>query len=376
MIGSQVSISEKLVRPLKRRRLVGGESLGRISRAVGTAPGTLAIDPSFRKPCIRLLAYTESDVTEAEVSVGEIARYRRSWPVVWVDVQGLGDETVLRELGELFALHKLALEDVVSLGQRAKVEPYDEDLFIVARMPLDETGATEQLSIFVGKDFVLTFQEHLGDCFEAVRERARQGKGRIRLAGAGYLAYALLDSVIDSYFPVLEKVAERLEELEEEVLDGPERSTVGQIHHIRRELNELRRAIWPHRDAVNTLLREPSPFISQETSIYLRDCYDHTIRVAEMIEGQREFCADLMATYLSAVSNRMNEVMKVLAIMGATFIPLSFIAGLYGMNFDAQVSPWNMPELGWYLGYPFALTLMVLTAVGLLTYFWKKGWFR
>jgi magnesium transporter len=348
----------------------------RTKKSVGRAPGTLTVDPEWPQPVIHLLAYRPDKILETEVSVAEIPRYLSEWPRVWVNVDGLGDEQLLRELGEVFSLHKLALEDVVNLGQRAKVEPYDEDLFIVVRMPNDSSGATEQISLLLGPNYVLTLQEAVGDCFESVRERFRHGKGRLRGAGADYLAYALLDSVIDSYFPVIEEVSDALESLETEVLESPDRDTVAKVHDMKRRIQHLRRAIWPHREVINTLLRDPGDFITKETLVYLRDCYDHTIRIAELIDSQRDLCTDLMATYLSAVSNRMNEVMKVLAIIGTLFIPLGFIAGLYGMNFDRDISRWNMPELGWTLGYPFALVLMGSTALGLLVFFWRKGWFK
>lgn len=345
-------------------------------KSVGAAPGTLTFDPEFRRPQIRVIAYGNDELLDTEASVEQLGGYLDSWPIVWVNVDGLGDEGTLRAIGEIFSLHRLALEDIVNLGQRAKVEPYEEDLFVVLRIPTDSHGHTEQVSMLVGRNYVLTLQEHPGDCFEPVRERIRHGKGRIRKAGADYLAYALVDAAIDSYFPVVEEFASRLEGLEDEVLQSSERSTVPKVHAVKRELNELRRTIWPHREALNSLLRETGPFISAETQIYLRDCYDHTIRVAELLESQRELCSDLMATYLSAVSNRMNEVMKVLAIIGTLFIPLGFIAGVYGMNFDPDASPWNMPELGWYLGYPFALSLMAAIVIGLLAFFWRKGWFK
>jgi magnesium transporter len=296
--------------------------------------------------------------------------------VVWVNVDGPGDAEILTRLGEIFSLHRLALEDVVNLGQRAKVEGYDEDLFIVARTPDTETSTSEQVTLLLGPGFLLSFQERVGDYFEGVRERIRHGKGRIRKSGADYLAYALLDAVIDSYFPVLDWIAEELEDLEEAVLSSPDKETVSSIYEMKRRLLDLRRNIAPHREALNTLIRDPGDQIEEETALHLRDTYDHTIRIAEMVDSQRDLCSDLMSTYLSVVSNRMNEVMKVLSIIGTVFIPLGFIAGLYGMNFDPEASPYNMPELGWYLGYPFALLLMGGTALGLLIYFWKRGWFR
>jgi magnesium transporter len=332
-------------------------------------------------PQIRVLAYGPDDWVEEEVTeVAALAAYRESWPVVWVDVTSVGDESMLQALQELFGLHRLALEDVVNLGQRAKVEPYDEHLFIVVRAPAHCSGGehdteSEQVSLFVGHGFILTFQERPGDCFVPVRERVRTGKGIIRRAGADYLAYALVDATVDAYFPVLERLGERLEELEDKVVLEPDQSIVREIHAARSDLLNLRRTVWPHRDAINSLLREGAPFIQEETTVYLRDCYDHAVRIIDLVETYREISSDLMSTYLSSLSNRMNEVMKVLTMIATIFIPLSFLAGLYGMNFDTR-SPWNMPELGWAYGYPAVLGLMVVIAVGFVVYFQRKGWFR
>ena len=350
--------------------------LGRLAQSVGKAPGVLSIDPGWPTPVLRVMAYRSDEYTEAEVQVDELPGYLEDWPVVWVNVDGLGDADVLTRLGEIFSLHRLALEDVVNLGQRPKVEAYDEDLFIVARTPDTSTASGEQLTLLLGPGFVLSFQESAGDYFEGIRERIRHGKGKIRKSGPDYLAYTLLDAVIDSYFPVLDGIAELLEAVEQDVLETPDKETVSRIYAIKRQLSELRRNISPHREAINSLIRDGGDQIEEETALYFRDTYDHILRIAELVDAQRDLCSDLMATYLSVVSNRMNEVMKVLSIIGTVFIPLGFIAGLYGMNFDPGVSPFNMPELGWYLGYPFALLLMGVTAFGLLIYFWRRGWFR
>lgn len=326
---------------------------------------------------IRVIAYGPEGMIEEDVQrPAELAAYLEAWPVTWINVDGLGDEATLWALAEVFGLHRLALEDVVSPGQRPKVEAYDDCLFIVARMPaVNGHEETEQLGLFLGKSFVLTFQERPGDCFDGVRARIRQGSAVIRRSGPDYLAYALVDAVIDAYFPVLEQVHDELELLDEEVLESPQRDTVSKIHEAKHRLQALRRAIGPHREAINSLLRDSADFVRPETSIYLRDCYDHLIRLSERVEVYREQCADLLSIYLTIVSNRMNEVMKVLTIIATIFIPLSFIAGLYGMNFNPEISRWNMPELNWVLGYPFALAVMAGTAGVLVFYFWRKGWF-
>ncbi len=345
--------------------------------APGSSPGTLAIDPEAPKPVIQLIAYGPEEVVEVDApSVGELSGYLDDWPVVWINVDGLGDEQKLRSLAEVFGLHRLALEDVVSLGQRAKVEPYGDRLFVVARMPVEGApDETEQLSLFLGDGFVLTFQERRGDCFDPVRERIRQGKPVLRRSGPDYLAYALIDAVIDAYFPVLEQVGNGLELLDNEVLESPQKDTVSKIHAVKHRLQSLRRSIGPHREAINSLLRDSAEFVQPETAIYLRDCYDHLLRLSERVDVYREQCADLMSTHLTVVSHRMNEVMKVLTIIATIFIPLGFIAGLYGMNFNPEISRWNMPELNWVLGYPFALLVMALLAGGMVIYFRNKGWF-
>jgi magnesium transporter len=297
------------------------------------------------------------------------------WPVAWVNVAGLGDEATLTKLGEIFSLHPLALADVVNVNQRAKVDSYPDHLFVVARMiEHDVEIQTDQLSLFLGTKYLVTFQERPGDCFDPVREHIRAGRGRIRLGGTGYLAYALLDSVVDSYFPLLEGFGERLDLIEAQVFERPGQAAIQEIHAIKRDLLTLRRSIWPMRDMLNALLRDPNPYIAQEDRVYLQDAYDHAVQVMDLLETFRELGSNLMDVYLSSVSNRLNEVMKILTMFTAIFIPLSFIAGVYGMNFHVDRSPWNMPELRWYYGYPFAWLLMIVVAAGLLVFFRRRGW--
>jgi magnesium transporter len=344
--------------------------------APGTPPGTLTADPDAPAPVIHVMAYGPEQYTERELTDPQsVTDFLGKWPVTWMNVYGLGNTTVLAEIGKLFELHPLALEDVVNRHQRAKVEQYGPNQFIVAHMvTLGEHVDTEQLSLFLGPNFVLTFEERPGDCLDSVRERIRTGTGRLRTTGPDYLAYALLDTVIDAYFPVLEHYGERLETLEDDVIRQPDNDTLGRVHAVKQDLLTLRRMIWPLRDAINSLMRETDSLITKETRLYLRDCYDHVIRVIDLLETYREVGSGLMDVYLSSVSNRMNEVMKVLTIIATIFIPLSFIAGLYGMNFSHDRSPWNMPELSWYFGYPFALLLMAIVAGGLLLFFRHRGW--
>jgi magnesium transporter len=344
--------------------------------APGAAPGSIVIDPKAPKPLVQLIAYGPDTIIEQPLDdPAGVAGFLDKYPVVWVNVDGLGDATVVRKLGEIFGLHRLALEDVVNTHQRPKAEQYEKHLFIVGRMvEMGERIETEQLSLFLGKNFVLTFQELPGDSFDPVRERIRKAGGRIRNAGPDYLAYALIDAFIDHYFPVLEAYGERLESMEEQVITRPGPQLVSQIHEMKRDLLTLRRAIWPLREAVNSLVREPRAFISDETRIYLRDCYDHTIQIIDLLENYRDVASSLMEVYLSSMGNRLNEVMKILTMFTAFFIPLSLIAGIYGMNFSTDKSPLNMPELNWYFGYPFALCLMAAVGLSMLFFFRRKGW--
>ena len=342
----------------------------------GTPPGTVIVDPEASRPTIRVLAYGADEVVEQTLSdPHDVLEVLNKQTVTWVDVEGLGDAATLHALGEIFGVHRLVLEDIATLHQRPKVELYGEHLFIVARaVYLGEQLETEQISLFVGKNFVLTFQEgRPGDCLEAIRERIRKKGGRIREAGHDYLAYALLDAIVDSYFPILEAYGERLETLEDDILTQPQVDTVARIHRIKRDLLTLRRAMWPQRETFSMLLRGETAVMTTETRLYLRDCYDHTVQILDLLETYRELGADLIDMYLSMVSNRTNEIMRVLTVISVIFIPLTFIAGLYGMNFDTK-SPWNMPELTWSLGYPFSLVVMLVVAVGQLLFFRRRGW--
>ena len=308
-------------------------------------------------------------------TLADIEERAAGLPRIWVDVQGLADVELIRGLGERYGLHPLTIADVVNAHQRPKLESHDDHLFIVLRLPDRTEGlVTEQLSILLGRDFVLTFQERPGDCFDPVRERLRRPESPMRGRGVDYLAYALIDALVDSYFPLLESYGEQIESLEEQVLARPEPARVVQIQRLRRELLEVRRALWPQREVLSALLREDTPCIAPGTRLFLRDCADHTAQLLDMVEIHREVSSGLLDLHLSSVSTRMNEIMKVLTIIATIFIPLGFIAGLYGMNFDTEVSPFNMPELEWRFGYPFALALMLAVALGMLAYFWRKGW--
>lgn len=342
----------------------------------GSAPGTLITDPNAAQPRMEVIAYgPDNFVRQSIKDVDEVKAFRDKWPMTWVNVDGVGDARTIERLGAMFHLHPLALEDVVNVHQRAKLESYRDHHFIVIRMmSLNEHVDTEQVSVFLGEGFVLTFQERPGDCFDPVRERIRNGAQRMRTSGADYLAYALLDAVVDACYPLLEAFGERLDTLQDEVLELGSRRTILKVHDAKRDLRVLRRAVWPMRELFNSLYRDPLPYISDETRVYFRDCYDHTIQVMDLVETYREISSDLTDVYLSSVSNRMNEIMKVLTVISTVFMPLTFVAGIYGMNFDTSRSPWNMPELKWYLGYPFALGLMVLCVLAMLLFFRRRGW--
>ena len=342
----------------------------------GAPPGTLQPRPDAAATRIHVSGFGPEGYDEQTIEdPASLDAFMGRWPTTWINVAGLADSDTLRAVGERFGIHPLALEDVVNLGQRPKVEEYGDQLFVVVRMgSLDDRLETDQLSLILGPTFVLTFQERLGDCLDPVRERLRAGRGRIRTAGADYLSYAILDAVIDHYFPILERYGEHLEGLEERVFGSPGHDLISEIHQFKREFLLLRRSVWPLRETLVALQREGTPCIQPETQVYLRDCYDHVIQLMDVIEVYRDTASGLMEAYLSSVSFRSNEVMKVLTIVGAIFIPLTFIAGIYGMNFNPEASPWNMPELDWVAGYPACLALMTVTAAGLLLFFRRKGW--
>ena len=362
----------------------------------GTAPETLVADPQALRPRIRVIGYggtagaaasgaAHEDIDHATVE--QVQQVRGRHPRVWVNVDGLGDAETVRRLGEMFDLHKLALEDVLSTHQRAKVDLFGDHLFIVIREPLPPGGAdrmdagaitdvhfdTDQVSMFLGKDFLVSFQEKYGDCLGPVRDRIRQGRGRICTSGPDHLAYSIIDAIVDAYFPVLEHYGERLEDLEDEAVERPTSKTVHRIHLVKRELLVMRRAVWPAREALATLVRDESKLVAPETRVYIRDVYDHLVQLIDILENYRELGSDLMDIYLSSQSNRMNEVMKVLTVIATLFMPLSFIVGVYGMNFDTK-HPANMPELGWKYGYLFAWSIILAVSATMLAWFWRRGW--
>lgn len=342
----------------------------------GTLPGKLEAPKDAVKSKVRVTIYSAEKISEHAVSTAEeIVALREKDAVLWVDVSGLADIGLLRGLGEAFSLHRLALEDVVNVHQRAKAEDYGEYAFIVTRTLVPDTFAeTEQVSMFLGPGFLLTFQERRPDCFPAVRKRLQNAAGRIRSSGSDYLCYALIDSIIDGYFPKLEHYGEGLEQLEDDVVAKPEPKQIKELHALKRDFLMIRRAVWPLRETINALIRDEHSHFTDATRVYLRDCYDHTIQLIDIVETYREIANGLLDVYISSVSAKLNEVMKVLTIIATIFIPLGFVASLYGMNFDTEISPWNMPELHWRYGYPAVLAVMTAVGCGMLVYFWRRGW--
>jgi magnesium transporter len=364
---------------MARKGRRGGTKIGKRFPTPGTAPGTLrpVEAPGAGPVKITVIDYGPDHLEEkVVVRFEELLPYRDSPTTTWINIEGLHDIALLESLGQHFGVHSLTLEDVLNCGQRPKIEDYGTYHFLVMKSLSLKEGSLEleQISFILGKNYILTIQEVPGDSFEAVRQRIRRGKGLIRKAGADYLLYALVDALIDEFFPVLERYGEQIEELEDEVILRPSPEILQRVHAVKRDLLVLRRTAWPERDTINAFSREESHLISNETKVFVRDCYDHIIQVIDITETYRDLSSGLQEAYLSSISLRMNEVMKVLTIISTIFIPLTFIAGIYGMNFDPRVSPWNMPELEWYWGYPFSLTVMAIVAVGLIIFFRRKDW--
>jgi len=343
---------------------------------VGASPGTLIADPAARQSTLSLtLISPDGHRTIENAGLADIAEHRGHWPILWIDCVGLADVGLIAALGETFGLHPLALEDTVNTGQRPKVDFFDDHAYVVVRMIDDPaTSRYEQISLFVGEGFVVTFQEREGDPFGAVRKRIQSPTShRIRVRKADYLAYALVDAIVDSFFPILETAASAIDALEDELMAGPEKQQVRRMHELKRGLMVLNRALWPLRDAVAGLLRADVPFIHAETRVYLNDTLDHTVRLIEIAETHRDMLTGLIDMHLSMSQARINDVISFLTIVSAIFIPLTFLAGIWGMNFDPGASPWNMPELLTYYGYPIALGLMALIGIALVVFFrWRK----
>jgi magnesium transporter len=335
------------------------------------------LEAAPEKTTITAVAYGPEKFHETAINQPEeIRQLIGKWPVLWVRVVGVSDAALIHKIGDIFLLHELALEDVMHIHQRAKVETYGDQLFLVLRsVALDQSALVgEQVSFFLGKGFLISFEERpgiAGTGFAAIDDRIRRGSGHLRSEQADYLMYAAIDSIIDGFFPVVEVTGDALELLEDEIVEKIDRYTPARIHELKRDVIGLRRAIWPARDAVNILTRDDtSDLLGNKTRIYMRDCYDHAMRIIDLVETQREMCADLMDLYLSSVSNRMNEVMKILTIVTLVFMPPSLVAAIYGMNFTP------IPDYKWNSGFEYAIALMLITASIVWLWAHRRGWFR
>ena len=334
-------------------------------------------DASGERPHIVLVDYGPGHVSEHVLEkIEDCVPFLDKDSVSWLDIRGITHKETFVKLGEIFKIHPLALADIVNVPQRPKTESYPEQHLIITRMVslVGHQLQTEQFAILFGDGFVVTVQEEPDvDCLDPLRERIRVTSGNIRKAGSDYLAYALFDAVIDGFYPVLERYGEALEELELRLL-SPQGASSTDIFAIKRELLQLRRAIWPQREVLTQIMRDESPHVHEATRPYFRDTYDHAVQIMDMVETFRELASSLMDLHMSTISNRLNEVMKVLTIVSTIFLPMTFIAGVYGMNFNSDRSPFNMPELNWFYGYPFSLGLMLVSVVLLLLYYRSKGW--
>lgn len=352
------------------------ETFGKRYHPPGTPPGTLARHGTGGATQIRLFEYSSTQFSETlSPSVEQYQAATGNQLADWLDVTGVHDPAVINQLGETFGLHPLALEDILNRGQRPKIDFHEQYAFLILNLPhlLDDEIMLEQVSLFVGNGHLLSFCSGTGEAFEPVRERLRQGFGRIRTRDVNYLLYTLVDVVIDSAFPLLEDIGERIEQLEDEVLANPDKAILTTLHQLKRDLLLLRRALWPQREVISRMIQHDAELVDSTMRPYFSDCYDHSVQVIDLIETYREMLSGMLDIYLSSLSNRMNDIMRVLTVIATIFIPLTFIVGVYGMNFENPASPWAMPELHWYYGYPLVWGIMIVLAVGMLLAFkWRK----
>ncbi|HNX48080.1 MAG TPA: magnesium/cobalt transporter CorA [Methanomassiliicoccales archaeon] len=345
------------------------------SKKTGMPPGSVIYvgDGSPSPTEVSVIDYTEADVLEKKgITFDECMMMRDNPSITWINFSGLADVEQIKKVGDIFGLHPLVMEDILHMGQRPKLELYDKYVYLVVKMIYRGDNGKEvtyeQLSIVMGKNYVLTFQEREGDVFNSIRERVKGNKGRLRKSGADYLVYSLLDAVVDNYFPALEKIGDLVEDIEERLSDNPEQDVLSDIYRLKREVLFLRKSIWPIREVVAAMMRQDIEIVSPNTNTYLRDVYDHSIQVMDVVETYTDMLSELTDVYMSTVSNRMNEIMKTLTIIATIFIPLTFIVGLYGMNFK------YMPELTNELAYPVVLVGMAIVSGIMLVYFRRKGW--
>lgn len=347
----------------------------RQSQKAGLPPGTLVHVGERKLESVRItvIDYDENSFQEKQVSrIEDCFAFKTTPTVTWINIDGLHDVEVIEKIGKQYGLHPLILEDILHVGQRPKFEDLESYIFVVLMMlrydDENQTAVSEQVSLILGPNFVISFQESIGDVFEQIRDRIRNAKGKIRKMGADYLMYALLDAIVDGYFSILEKIGDRIETMEEELINDPSQRTLHQIHNLKREMIFLRRSVWPLRESISGLERSESALIKETTGLYLRDVYDHTIQVIDTVESFRDTISGMLDIYLSSISNRMNAVMKVLTIIATIFIPLTFVAGIYGMNFE------HMPELKWRWGYAAVWLVMLAITAAMLVYFKRKKW--
>ncbi len=347
----------------------------RHSKSAGLPPGTLIHigDKKLEAPRITVIDYQEQTFEEKQVTkIEDCFEFKAKPTVTWINIDGIHDTQLIEKIGSNYDIHPLTLEDILTTSQRPKFEDLEKYIFIVLNMlsfsKEKQQVQTEQVSIILGRNFVISFQESVGDVFDPIRDRIRNAKGRIRKMGCDYLMYSLMDAIVDNYFAILEKLGEKIESLEDELVASADEKTLKHIHSLKREMIHLRKSVWPLRELINGLERSESSLIEDSTAVYLRDLYDHTIQVIDTVESYRDMVSGMLDIYLSAISNRMNEVMKVLTIIATIFIPLTFIVGVYGMNFKF------MPELEWKFGY-FAVWVIILILAGvMLIYFKRKKW--
>jgi magnesium transporter len=351
----------------------------------GTAPGFINIPDDALKLNIRSFVYDMESMNESELhNLDEIKAQLQGNPgkVLWFDIKGFGNKVFLEQLADFFGIHRLQMEDVVNVYQRPKVEDFKGHLFFISRVlkEVDSVFQNDQLSIFLGQNYVITIQDKYEDILDPVRNRIRLGKGYLRRSGADYLVYSLMDVVIDNYYPILEKMGDILDDLQDELITMPTRMALNKLLQKKKDLVLLRRTIWTERDKMNDILRSPFTEINESTKVFFRDTYDHCIQLLDLVESYKEVTASLMDVYQSSVSNRLNQVMKVLTIISTIFIPLTFIVGLYGMNFSrhdpltGEIMKLNMPELYSPYGYITVCILMIMIVIGQIIYFYKKGW--
>lgn len=351
------------------------------NKTTGLPPGSLVYvgDKETEKINISIIDYGINDYKEKTLEkIEDGFSDKKNNSIRWINIDGIHNVENIEKIGKFYSLHPLLLEDILNTGQRPKMEDYEDHIFVVLKMlsynNKNSIVESEQVSLVFGKNYVVSFQEKPGDVFDSIRNRIRNDKGRIRKMGSDYLVYALIDAIVDNFFIILEKIGDEIESLEDELVSNPSTETLQTIHSLKRELIFIRKSVWPLRELIAGLQRSESKIIHKSTLIYFRDVYDHTIHVIDTVETFRDMISGVLDIYLSSISNKMNEVMKVLTIFAAIFIPLTFVAGVYGMNFNPDRSPFSMPELNFYWGYPLTLISMLLISSVLLFYFKKKKW--